>query len=88
MIIKAGKNLNTSMTICGLDKIVTLEPGSSVEVDDSWLDLPVVKDAISKNIVAVTNFCGFVVGEGVSKITVSDTPPVSPRIGDLWVDIS
>ena len=29
-----------------------------------------------------------IVGEGVRKIVVSDTPPVSPQEGDLWIDIS
>lgn len=27
-------------------------------------------------------------GSGVKKITVSATAPVSPEIGDLWIDIS
>lgn len=27
-------------------------------------------------------------GDGFSKITVSDTEPSSPSIGDLWVDTS
>lgn len=29
-----------------------------------------------------------IIGDGVSKIVVSATPPASPQIGDLWIDIS
>ena len=27
-----------------------------------------------------------IVGDGVSKITVSDIAPSNPRVGDLWID--
>lgn len=30
----------------------------------------------------------YIVGQGVHKIVVSATPPVSPQVGDLWIDIS
>lgn len=30
----------------------------------------------------------YIEGDGVTKITVSTTPPVNPQQGDLWVDIS
>jgi hypothetical protein len=30
----------------------------------------------------------FIVGQGVNKIVVSTTPPVSPQEGDIWIDIS
>jgi len=29
-----------------------------------------------------------ITGDGIAKITVSATPPVSPTPGDIWVDIS
>ena len=29
-----------------------------------------------------------ITGDGIAKITVSDTAPVNPQFGDLWVDIS
>ena len=29
-----------------------------------------------------------IIGQGVKKIVVSDTAPVSPEPGDIWIDIS
>lgn len=29
-----------------------------------------------------------IVGEGVKKIVVSASAPVSPEVGDIWIDIS
>lgn len=26
-------------------------------------------------------------GEGISKVTVADTPPANPKEGDLWIDV-
>jgi hypothetical protein len=30
----------------------------------------------------------YIVGDGVAKITVGDTEPVSPGMGDIWIDIA
>lgn len=88
MTIKAGRNLKDALTIEGPEKDVTIPLHGSVDVSDSWIDLPSVRSALAKNMIAITNFCGFIIGEGVSKITVSSTPPAAPRTGDLWIDIS
>lgn len=29
-----------------------------------------------------------ITGENVKKITMSTTPPTSPKVGDIWIDIS
>lgn len=31
---------------------------------------------------------GYVRGDGIAKVTVSDTAPTSPAVGDIWVDTS
>ena len=88
MIVKATKHLKEDFILEGPDKTITISPKSQTEVPDSWINLPLLRSAIAKSMVAVSNFCGFIVGEGVAKITVSATPPASPRTGDLWIDIS
>ena len=90
MIIKANKLLTRKLKLGTPRNAITplvLLPGQSMEVPDELAKSPVLQRAVARGEVTVMNFCGFVLGEGVSKITVSDTPPAAPRTGDLWVEI-
>ena len=91
MIIKANKLLTRKLKLGTPRDAMTplvLLPGQSMEVPDELAKSPVLQRAVARGEVTVMNFCGFVVGEGVAKITVATTPPESPRAGDIWVDIS
>lgn len=91
MIIKATKFLLEELDLgipLGAKSKITLSPGQSIEVPDEMAKSPIVQKAMQRGFIAISNYCGFIVGEGVFKITVSATPPPSPKIGDLWVDIS
>ena len=90
MIINAKKSLLEPLvlgTSSGAKAPIVLLPGKSLEVPDEMIQSPIVRSAIAKGFVAITNFCGLIIGEGVSKITVSTVQPTNPKIGDLWVDI-
>lgn len=91
MIIKANSTLLEPINLgtpSGMKSPIILHPGQSIDVPDAMVKSPIVQRAIQKEIIAISNYCGFIVGEGVFKITVSATPPPSPKIGDLWIDIS
>ena len=30
----------------------------------------------------------YIIGDGVKKITMATTPPLSPEVGDIWIDTS
>jgi hypothetical protein len=90
MIINAKKSLLEPLDLgipSGSKNSVILLPGKSVEVSDELTKSPIVQRAIARGFIAISNYCGFIVGEGVYKITISATIPVAPKIGDLWVDI-
>lgn len=91
MIINAKKSLIEPLNLgipLGSNSPLVLFPGKSLEVSDDMIQSPIIRSAIARGFLAVTNFCGLIVGEGVSKITVSTTAPPTPKVGDLWVDIS
>jgi len=90
MIINAKKSLTEPLDLgipTGSKNSLVLLPGKSVEVSDELAKSSIVKNAIARGYIAISNYCGFIIGEGVSKITVSITYPTNPKIGDLWIDI-
>ena len=42
---------------------------------------------IQKQVAALAT-AGYIVGDGVAKITVGGTEPTSPDTGDIWIDIA
>lgn len=90
MIISAKKNLLEPLdlgTPLGSKTSLILLPGKSIDVSDELTNSPIVQRAIAHGYIAISNYCGFIVGEGVYKITVSATTPNAPKVGDLWIDI-
>ena len=90
MIIKAKKNLTEPLDLgsqLGAKDSFVLLPGKSIEVNDELSKSPIIQKAIANGLISISNYCGFIIGEGVYKITISATFPLSPRIGDLWVDV-
>ena len=66
---------------------ISIRPGQSMSVDDKWYGLQNIQSALRAGYIRITNRNSFILGAGVSKITVSTPFPVAPLIGDLWVDI-
>ena len=91
MIIKAGKSLSKGLDLGmlpGAKSPLIVLPGQSIELDDALAKEPIIQKSVARGDIVIMNFCGFVLGEGVGKITVGTTPPTAPRTGDLWIDIS
>jgi Cu/Ag efflux protein CusF len=87
-----GKQLSTEdYTTTEKNKLSGIAEGAEVNVNADWnassgdaqiLNKPTIPTAVSD----LSNDSGFVIGSGLTKITVGTTEPSTPSTGDLWVD--